>query len=78
MALHTCGINLVSQNLKKVNLILVVEDDIRATLERGKCCFIGKIMDEKRINHEAFKTTMLKVWKNEAAINIVEVGMNTF
>ncbi|XP_041009374.1 uncharacterized protein LOC121253429 [Juglans microcarpa x Juglans regia] len=35
-------------------------------------------MAEKRINSEAFKNALLKVWKTRATINIVEVGMNPF
>lgn len=62
----------------KKSELLVVGDGIHSTFECGKCCLIGKKMAKKRINYEAFKNTMLKCWKTGAAINIVEVGMNTF
>ncbi|KAF5445241.1 hypothetical protein F2P56_034307 [Juglans regia] len=58
--------------------VVVKEGDIHATLERGRFCLIGKIITEKRVNRDAFKGTMLKIWKVDTTVNIVDVGFNLF
>lgn len=71
------GTNLVLQLLKKEG-VLALDKDIEQTLLQGQFCLVGKIMTERKINHEAFKLTMLKVWKVGAVMCIVEVEGNLF
>lgn len=42
-----------------------------------KCCLVGKDVVEKRVNHEAFKSTMLKIWKI-VIVDVVFRSPNSF
>lgn len=53
-------------------------NDIHVTLERGRFCLIGKIITYERVNREAFNSTMLKIWKVDATVDIIDVGLNIF
>lgn len=56
----------------------MAKDDVEPTLSKEKFCLMGKIMVDKRINKDAFKVTMIKVWKFARDIRIFEVGANLF
>lgn len=43
--------------------IAIVDQDLVAPERRGKQCLVGCIIAEKQINKEAFRTTMLNVWR---------------
>lgn len=59
--------------------LLIIGQDMQSTLDRGKCCLVGKIMSEKCINYDAFKNMLFKVRNiNATATNIMEVGTNLF
>lgn len=58
--------------------VVVRTHDIHATLERDRFFLIGKVLANRRINQVAFKNTMLKVWRLDTTINIIEVGFNMF
>lgn len=47
-------------------------------VRRGQLCLIGLILSEKKINKEAFKTTMQNVWKTKGWIRFKGVGDNLF
>lgn len=48
--------------------------NIKETMERGKLCLVGKVIADKKRGREAFKNTMLKVWKFCVGTKIIEVG----
>lgn len=67
--------------MEEENKVVVVKnDDIYATLERGRFCLIGKFVLKKKksVNCEAFNSNMVKVWKLDTTINIIDVGLNLF
>lgn len=50
------------------------EDVISESKVRGLHCLLGLIITEKRVNKEAFKSTMAQVWKLEGWVSFKEVG----
>lgn len=58
--------------------VVITGKDIEDTMERGKLCFVEKLIIEKKINREAFKNTMSKVWKFYVGIKIIQVGENLY
>lgn len=56
--------------------VVISAEEIHPTLLQGQFCLVGKIIAERRINHEAFKTNMTKVWKFLLAFTITGVGDN--
>ncbi|KAK3225194.1 hypothetical protein Dsin_005056 [Dipteronia sinensis] len=41
-------------------------------------CLVGKILSRKRVNREAFKAVMTKIWNIIGELEIETVGENTF
>lgn len=64
-------------NIEKEGVV-VFDTDVQHTLTKDQFCLVGKIMTERKINHENFRITMLKVWKVGNVIRIVEIGVNLF
>ncbi|XP_040990949.1 uncharacterized protein LOC121238174 [Juglans microcarpa x Juglans regia] len=58
--------------------IVITDQDIENNMGRGKLCLVGRVIADKKINKEAFKNTMLKVWKACAGTKIIEVGDNLY
>ncbi|XP_042968938.1 uncharacterized protein LOC122301595 [Carya illinoinensis] len=45
---------------------------------RGKHCIIGKVLSEKGVNNEAFRTTMSQVWRLEGWVRFKDLGDLSF
>lgn len=56
--------------------ISITEDDIIEVKEQGANCLIGKLWTEKKINNEAFKTVLARIWKVEGSISFKELQDN--
>lgn len=52
--------------------------DVEDYILRDKCCLLGKVIADKPFNIDAFRTTMLKIWKVSRTISISVVGANMF
>ncbi|XP_042939610.1 uncharacterized protein LOC122274661 [Carya illinoinensis] len=45
---------------------------------RGKHCIIGKVLSEKGVNNEAFRSTMSQVWRLEGWVRFKDLGDQSF
>ena len=43
--------------------IVIEKDWIEDTSSMEKCCLVGKILSNKRVNLEAMRNVFMKVWK---------------
>ncbi|KAF5451813.1 hypothetical protein F2P56_026881, partial [Juglans regia] len=58
--------------------MVLPSDTMEMAMHQGKFCLLGMIIAEKPINKEAFRNTMIKVWKSEGWVQFTEVGENSF
>ncbi|XP_041016155.1 uncharacterized protein LOC121258677 [Juglans microcarpa x Juglans regia] len=58
--------------------IVITDHDIDNNMKRGRLCLVGKVIADKKINKDAFKNTLLKVWKACVGVKIHEVGDNLY
>ncbi|XP_035544650.1 uncharacterized protein LOC118348031 [Juglans regia] len=58
--------------------IVITDQDIETNMERGKLCLVGKVIADKKINKDAFKNMLVKVWKSCPGPKIIEVGENLY
>lgn len=52
--------------------------DIKETMEKGQHCLVGKVIADNKINRQALKNTMFKIWKFCIGTKIIEVGENLY
>ncbi|XP_042952250.1 uncharacterized protein LOC122289336 [Carya illinoinensis] len=57
--------------------LVITEQDVQVTTEKRKLCLVRKFIADKRVNRDAFKSTMMK-WKATTSIRIFDVGENLF
>lgn len=58
--------------------VQVSEVEEQALVRRGNLCLIGLAVSDKSINKEAFKSTILSLWKPKGLVQFREVGDNLF
>jgi hypothetical protein len=56
--------------------IVITEDDVGEIRAQGEYCLIGKIWAEKKINKEAFKTVLSRIWRAEGCVSFKEIQEN--
>jgi hypothetical protein len=58
------------------NGIAITEVDTANLRARGERCLLGKLMSDRRIQKEAFKALMSKLWKTLESVNFKEIHDN--
>lgn len=58
--------------------ITVTEGEIAEGREKGDCCLIGMIGTDRKINREAFKTVLSRIWRTAGPVVFKEVQNNVW
>ncbi|XP_042969146.1 uncharacterized protein LOC122301843 [Carya illinoinensis] len=58
--------------------VKVSDKDLMEAAQRGSFCLLAKVITERIFNKEAFRSTMLQVWKLEGAVTFTELGESSF
>jgi hypothetical protein len=56
--------------------ILITEDDTAELRMRSGRCLVGRIMSERKIQKEAFRTLMARLWKTRGDVAFKELDVN--
>jgi hypothetical protein len=58
--------------------ITISEGDVAADREKGLRCLVGRIGDEKKVNKEAFKSILSRIWRTIRPVTFKEVQYNVW
>jgi hypothetical protein len=56
--------------------IKILEGEVAADREKGERCLVGRIGDERKVNKEAFKTVLSRIWRIVGTVTFTEVQDN--
>lgn len=58
--------------------IKILEGEIAADREKGERCLVGRIGDERKVNKEAFKNVLSRIWRILGTVVFNEVQDNVW
>lgn len=58
--------------MKKIG-ITIIEGEIVDGRVKGERCLIGRIGDKKKVNKEAFRTVLSRIWRTVGSVVFKEV-----
>jgi hypothetical protein len=58
------------------NGITISEGEVAESREQGDHCLVGKIRDDRKVNKEAFKTVLMRLWRIVGSVVFKEVEEN--
>jgi hypothetical protein len=58
--------------------IKILEGKVEADREKGKRCLVGRIRDERKVNKEAFKDVLTRIWCIVGTMTFIEVQDNVW
>jgi hypothetical protein len=56
--------------------IPITENDVKETRTIGANCLVGRLWAEKKVNREAFKSVMTRIWRAEGCVVFNEIQDN--
>ena len=58
--------------------MVILERAMDPMIQRGHSCLVGKLLTNKYIKNEIFKTLLIRIWKPNGIVTFKKVGSNLY